>query len=266
MLLNNVVMKSFVVLLVGMACLCSTTQAQSQPTAKEIIEKYVAALGGKEKLASIKSMVMKADMEITGVGKADMSTTQANKKVLAIINLPGMGEMRQGSDGTTAWVVSPFQGAMLLEGRMKDQINTQAESLFPALSWLDGYKGKIESAGEADVDGKACYKLNFTSESGSNSTSYFNKESGFVVKTESVVDSPGGEMEITQFSDDFKDVDGIMVPHKQVTEMPQGEMVMTVTEVKLNQDIPEDTFALPDEIKELLKNAKSETKEKTSDK
>ena len=87
-----------------------------------------------------------------------------------------------------------------------------------------------------------------------------------MVKTESVTDSPDGEMEITQYSDDYKEVNGIMVAHKQTTEMPQGEMVLVVSEVKMNEDIPESTFELPDEIKELVKNAKSESKEKSSDK
>ena len=266
MLLKKLILKSFAILVVGMACMSSTTQAQLDPAVKEIIEKHVKALGGKEKLASVKSLVMKGDMEIAGLGKADMSTTQSNKKVLAVINLPGMGEMRQGSDGTNAWIVSPFQGAMLLDGGMKERINSQATSMFPALLWLDGYKGKIEAEGEADVNGNACHKLTFKSEAGEESTSYFDKDSGLMVKTESVTDSPNGEMEITQYSDDYKEVNGIMVAHKQTTEMPQGEMVMVITEVKMNEDIPESTFELPDEIKELVKNAKSESKEKSSDK
>ena len=48
MLIKKLILKSFAILVVGMACMSSTTQAQLDPAVKEIIEKHVKALGGKE--------------------------------------------------------------------------------------------------------------------------------------------------------------------------------------------------------------------------
>ena len=86
-------------------------------------------------------------------------------------------------------------------------------------------------------------------------TLYFEKESGLLVKQE--VSQQGGSVET--MIGDYKEVDGIKIAHRtaQKTKI-EGvqfavEIVTTIDSVEHNVDIPASRFALPDDIKALLK-------------
>ena len=51
---------------------------------------------------------------------------------------------------------------------------------------------------------------------------------------------------------DFKEVDGISVPFKQVTSMEQGELTMEVDSIKFNEEISASKFKLPTSIQKLV--------------
>jgi len=55
--------------------------------------------------------------------------------------------------------------------------------------------------------------------------------------------------------EDYRPVDGILYPHRMVQEVKgQQNSVITVDSIVHNLDIPPDKFALPEDVKELLKS------------
>jgi hypothetical protein len=60
-----------------------------------------------------------------------------------------------------------------------------------------------------------------------------------------------GELNVEITPSDFRKVEGISMSHKQVVSNEFENGTILVQAIKFNVEIPEDKFALPDEIREL---------------
>jgi hypothetical protein len=59
--------------------------------------------------------------------------------------------------------------------------------------------------------------------------------------------------------DEYKNVDGVLIPHK-ITQKTLGvEQIMTLDTVECNVAVPADRFALPEPVKALLEKSKTTT-------
>ncbi|HEX6039115.1 hypothetical protein, partial [Longimicrobium sp.] len=78
--------------------------AQDLPAARQIVDAYMQAIGGADAIASATHRHMRGEMSMPAAGMTmtmEMWQSRPNK-MLMVMSIPGMGEMRQGYDGTTA--------------------------------------------------------------------------------------------------------------------------------------------------------------------
>lgn len=234
----------------------SSSIGQELTTVKQVVELHLKQLGGRKKLETIKAVSNETTMLIvTGPSneiETSMNLWQKGNKFLTVMELPNGDELRQGSNGEHYWTINPFQGANLMDANEKGLAHQQFSSPFPSLGWSDNYDGKIEFHGTDKVDDDSCYKLIFTPKTGKPTTRFFDVKSGRLLKFETVQMGPGGEMEISVYHSDFKDVDGITIPHKQVTSTPQFDITIETDSIKFNTEIDDSKFEIPDEIKKLI--------------
>ena len=105
--------------LAGSTLLAPHVTAQDLPSPEQVIQQHIKSLGGKEKLSSIQSMVTQAVINMPspqGEMEVDFELLQQGNKFLFVMEIPGLGEMRQGSDGEHFWMSNPMMGAQLLQG------------------------------------------------------------------------------------------------------------------------------------------------------
>lgn len=222
-----------------------TTTPAKMPTVQEILAKYVQALGGREANEKIKSRMMKGTMEISPMGiKGDFeSYTAAPNKSITRSMLAGIGEMVEGFDGQTAWAINPLQGNRDKQGEELEQsklINnfyreTNLAKLYP----------KMELKGTEKVGEKDAYVVVGTPENLPAETFYFDTQSGLLLRQDSTVISPEGKMPTKTFYEDVRDIDGVKLPFKMRTVMPQFEIIVTTTEIKHNVAVDDSKFAKP---------------------
>ena len=113
----------------AVSLLTSRASAQALPDAKELIAKYNKAVGG-DVWKSHKSAKMKATLEVPTQGlKADIEAMNifATKNYMMKTDLPGMGQMLVGYDGTTGWARDPVAGARVLSGQEAAQAAEEAD-------------------------------------------------------------------------------------------------------------------------------------------
>jgi carboxyl-terminal processing protease len=97
----------------------SMIQAQRQQiTAEEVLEKNIAAIGGRKAIEKGASYCFKATLEIRGrnIQGALEVCGKAPDKMLTVTNINKVGVIKQGFDGKTGWSEDPFQGLRTLEG------------------------------------------------------------------------------------------------------------------------------------------------------
>lgn len=217
------------------------------PTAKEIIDKYVAAIGGREANEKLKSSTSKGTIELSpmGIKGSTEATAVAPNKMYTKTNLSGIGEIIEGFDGTTAWSINPLQGNRNKEG--EELLQTKLAYNFYRSINLDKLYPKMEVKGMDKVGDKDVYVIVGTPEGLPSETFYFDTKTGLLLRSDSTLISPEGRMATKIFFDDYREVDGVKMPFKIRNVLPQFEIIITMTEVKNNVTVADALFTRPKE-------------------
>ena len=222
------------------------------PTAKEVLDKFVKAVGGRAAFEKVHSehILGKYEMPAQGVsGQLEVFAAQPNK-LLVTINLGAIGKISSGFDGKTAWMVNPATGPMLLEGKQKTQIEEQADFL-SVLHDSTNYKS-METVDRLQFDGKDCYKLQLVKKSGSESTEFYEAANGLLAGVISSQESPLGPMMVTNLMNQYQKYGSLKLPSKMTQKIGPLEQVMSVSSVEFNT-VKDSVFDVPAEVKGLIK-------------
>lgn len=236
-------MKKLLLVISSVALFWQSASAQTTPTADEIIDKYIAAIGGKDALMKVTDLT--TSMSSEGQNGAIIMITRKQKVpnlFSMLINANGMEVMRQTGDGTKVQM-GGMQGGRTLEGPAAKQM-TIMSTLFPELHYAEnGVKTTL--VGPEKVDGKDTYKLSHTMAEGTSTwTDNFDAATGLKVQAVTTAKSPQGEMTTTSVFSDYKDVNGIKFPMTIQQQSPRGPMTMTVDNVKINKGIKDTEFTV----------------------
>jgi hypothetical protein len=223
----------------------SSASSAKLPSAKQILDKYVEAVGGRAANEKIKTRLMKGTIEMApmGIKGTVESYAAAPDKTYTKMNIAGIGEIVEVFDGTNSWSVNPVQGSRektgeeLLQTKMTSQFNRELNlaKLYP----------KIEVRGAEKLGDRDVYVLVGAPNGLAPETFYFDRETGLLLKSDGVVISPEGKMPYQTFYEDVRAVDGVKMPFKTRTVMPQFEIISVTTEVKNNPAIDAAQFSKP---------------------
>jgi len=225
--------------------------AASAQTADELIAKYVAARGGKDKLKAVQSVRMTGKM-VMGQGiEAPFALEMARpKKMRMEFTFQGMTGI-QAYDGASGWAVMPFMGKKEPEPVAGDDLKNmddQADFEGPLVDYKD--KGhQVELVGKENVEGTPAYKLKVTKKNGDVEYHYLDAEQYLELKVEGKQKVRGQEIEGETTLGDYKEVNGLIFPFSMQSKQkgaPAGAgMTMTVDKIELNPDVPASRFAMP---------------------
>jgi len=213
-------------------------------TPQVVLDDYFAAIGGKDNLQAIKSIEQHMTMEMMGQSMAIDLYQKAPNMFAMKVNAMGMVVQEQKFDGTKAFSGGMQGNKVVTEGPEFEAMKTQA-NITPQLNYLDATYN-LELKGVEDVEGEKCYKILITDPNGSKSTEYYSVGKNLLMRSVSSQEINGQNVTTTTDYGDYKDVSGFMMPHKITTANPMtpAPMVMEATSIKVNGDIPADTFLI----------------------
>jgi hypothetical protein len=227
----------------------SVAGAQALPSAQDLIAKWAKETNA-ESWKGHKSSRMKAAFDLPAMGmSANMEVvTVFPNRMASKIDIPGMGEMRQGFDGTVAWMTNPMQGPSLLTGPQldaaKEDNNPDNYSrITPAIT-------ASETVEKATLGGQECYKVKHTWKSGKVSYDCFGVTDGMITWSQAKSVTPMGEVEVTTTYGAYKDWGGIKRATTTTIEQMGQQIVITVQGFEWD-NVDEKELALPAEIKAL---------------
>jgi hypothetical protein len=245
--MNKCSIRALLALFVAAVAVTTTAQAQDDATVESIIEMHIKSMGDVETLKAVKTMVTKSTLTAsTPMGDMEiaMKQVQSGNKFVMTQTIPQMGDVSMGSDGEVFWSMNPFQGAQVLEGEQLEAMKSRTPKLFEELTWANDYDGEITLEGTEEVEGKMTYKLVFAPTGGEETERFIDKETGRMVK----MIIPTGEVVVS----DFKTVEGISIPHKQIIQTPQGEAEVVIDSIEINPELEADALALPEDVQALI--------------
>jgi hypothetical protein len=223
-------------------------------TADEIIEKHLAAIGGRAALGKLTSRTSTGTITIQTPagefnGPIEVSNQSPNKvRTLIVLDLTavGVGKMTvdQRFDGTTGYAIDTLQGNRDITG---DQLEAMRNASFP--SPFMNYKElgmKIELSGKEKVGERDAYLLIITPKTGPVQRTYIDATNFMMIRQVSKLNVPPvGEFEQTVDLSDERDVDGIKTSFQLKATSAVQNFTVTLTKVVHNQPIDQALFSKP---------------------
>jgi hypothetical protein len=209
-------------------------------TADQIIEKYVAALGGADAIKKVTSRVMKGTILAGGSESPIELFTKAPNKRISISN----GQSYTAFDGTAGWMGNTGRPAREMSATESDAAGLDAEfslalrmkEIFPQLR-----RGRPETIG-----GVECETLTGTRPGRAPVRLSFDKNSGLLVRMVRYADTPVGRNATEIDYADYREMDGVKSPFRWALSRPNGRFTIQVKEAKNNVAIEDAKFAKPD--------------------
>lgn len=225
---------------------------EALPAAQTIIDRHIAALGGRDAIKAVQSFSAKGALAIpaSGItGTIELFSARPNKNVVKT-TLAGIGEMSEGFDGAVAWSDSPITGPMIATGK------ELAERAFYAD--FDGALGAVaryanlRTVEKTTFEGRPVYKIALTKKTGGDDIEFYDVETGLKAGAMMERTTPMGTISVTVAVSDYKKFDKLLQPTVVKQRGAGAEILTTFTSFEYNKVDPS-VFALPAEIKALLK-------------
>jgi outer membrane lipoprotein-sorting protein len=242
-------LKRLTCLAFGLALLTAPAMAE-ELTVEQIIANHIEAIGGRDTLDSINTLRLSGKMSMPGGMEAPISIVQKRPNKMRVdVEFQGMGIV-QAFDGTTAWMIMPFQGnpnPEPMSAEQTDDMKQQADIDGPFVDYKD--KGHtIELVGKEDMEGSEVYKLKVTLKGGDVQHYFFDAEYFLPLKMESKTEFQGTEVEVENIFGDYKEVGGLMVAHS-FEQRPKGApagQAFSIETVDINPDVADEDFTMPE--------------------
>jgi outer membrane lipoprotein-sorting protein len=225
-----------------------TRSTPGAPTAEQILDKYLQALGGAQRVAGITSITGKGsyraydDFELSPL---DLYAKAPDQRTT--IQHSPYGDMTITYDGKNAWMAAPrdirpfpvvqYSGGNL-DGARIDAILEFPGRLKQALTnWRVGP--------ESSVDDQDVQIVQATTPSGFLVKLYFDTRTGLLLRSVRYSDSPVGRVPVRVDYSDYRAVSGVKVPFKRVATWTDGRTVFQLDSVQVNTAVDASRFAKP---------------------
>jgi hypothetical protein len=236
-------MKRIIHTIVVITALAGAAALQAQ-TADEIVDKHIAALGGKDAISKVKSLVTESSISLMGGENPATTTIVDGVGYKSEMDFNG-SKIVQCVTEKGGWMINPMAGASDPTPMPDDQYKAQKGSMFVGGALYDyaARGSKVEFMGK---NGDA-YKLKLTTK---DNVEYLYEIDGTTYLLKSMVtkgDMQGQQVDITTTLSDYRKTDaGFMVPYAlDINIGAQFEFTVAVKKVQLNPAIDPSIFEMP---------------------
>ena len=241
------------------------TADKGQPSGTEVLDRYIAALGGAQKLAAITSYIEHGvSIGYEGLGGNGQFTIYAKAPNMRTTEIsfpdhPDRDPSVWTFDGKVGWVTAPrgLLGKYQLEGSNALGAQLEAQLSFPGniKTLFNNWRtGSLESIGDGNAPSSANVAIvppdDYRVVEGNNGQGlvaklYFDTKSNLLVRVIRFFNSPVGRVPIQVDYADYRDVNGVKFPFKMAFLWLDGRYNAEINKVDVNVAIDAKKFAKP---------------------
>ncbi len=212
------------------------------PAADELLDKYLAAIGGSEALQKITSRVQKGTLTAFGGQHfpAEVYSKAPDKRV-SIMHLQG-GDSVTAFDGKQGWLSVPGRVHMMSVAE-NDAARIDADLYFPA--HLKTLYAKFSVDPSEKIDGHDTYLVVGRNEGQPPLRLYMDKESGLLLRLIRYAETALGRNPTQIDYADYRDANGVKVPFHWTIARPGGRFAIQVEQVQQNVPVDDAKFVAP---------------------
>jgi len=216
--------------------------ATSQPTADDVLNKYVAAIGGQAAIDKLKTRVMKGTYT-TGGNSMNLEIDQSAPDKVHVTLVSPQGQMERGYNGSAGWEKTPHG--------VNDLAAPQLAEVKSGFTLFRDFKLKEQftrmSLRKEKLDGKDVNVITGAAQGGKRERLYFDAETGLLLRRISYTQTPIGVIPEQFDYEDYRDVDGVKIPFTLKTGGVDNFSNGTrkFTEIKINAPVDDASFNKP---------------------
>ena len=222
-------------------------QAPDAPPAAELLDQYIQALGGRERLARITSYV--ATGTSSGYGpesgqRAIEIYAQAPSERTVIIHTDN-GDNTTAYNGHAGWKAGPLQPVPVLglTGGELEGLAFDAAASFPER--IQQALGKWRVGSPSIIDDRKVLVVQGNTPGGSIVTLYFDPATNLLVRLRRYAASPVGRLPTQYDFSDYREVAGVKMPFKWTMTWLDGRENVELTGIQTNVSIDPAKFGKP---------------------
>ena len=210
------------------------------PSADQILQKYVDAMGGESAISKISSRVEKGTIDLGAGPPAPVEIlTKAPGKRIMTIHL-ATGNNTTAFDGEKGWSSAPGSPVREMHAADFDGARLDADLQFPI-----HLKQRFQEIRTVKLDklGDRSVFLLFASNPGKPPLElYFDRESGLLLKELRFASSPLGLNPTSLEFSDYKEKDGVKTPTQIVISRPSRRLEIRIADLQQNLSINDSVF------------------------
>jgi hypothetical protein len=212
------------------------------PTADQIFDKYLQAVGGAAAVEKIRSRVMKGTITFGDSNIPIEIFSKDPDKRISFTHTPE-GDSVTAFDGHEGWLGLPKHGVREMHGPDIDAAAMDAD-----LHFADHLKSMFSDAavqGTEKVGDHEAYLVIGQREGKTPLRLFFDQQSGLLVRLVRYGETPLGQLPTQIDYADYRETGGVKIPFRWTLARPGGRFTIQVSEVKQNVPVDDAKFAKP---------------------
>jgi hypothetical protein len=212
------------------------------PSADELLDKYLAAIGGADALQKITSRVQKGTITAFGGQHFPVDVySKAPDKRLSVMHLQG-GDSLTGFDGKQGWLSVPGR-VHTMSAAENAAARIDADLYLPAHLKTLYQKFSVDSGQK--IDGHDTYMVAGRTEGQPPLRLYLDKESGLLLRLVRYAETPLGRNPTQIDYADYRDANGVKAPFRWTLARPGNRFIIQVGQLQQNVPVDDSKFAEP---------------------
>lgn len=216
-----------------------TAVTSDKVSAYNVIEDYLNAIGGKEQIKKINTILSNFSMELMGRSFTGTDKKMNPDKSTTEIKMGAMTVMKSAFDGTIGYQQQGPQKKDMDEGEIKEAKDDLG--VIPQL-FYNGAAYKTEYVGSGKVGDEETYRLKVVMPSGRTSVQQYSSKTGLLLFEETTTKQGGEDIPMTIEYKNYKKVGAVMMPFEITRNAGGQEFTMKISEIKFNEGVKEEDF------------------------
>jgi hypothetical protein len=218
--------------------------AADLPEATEVLAKSIDAVGGKAAIDAIDSSYTESKTEIKAQGLTVATKVWSKGESFYVeSDMPGMGLSQVWKKGDEIWSKDPINGMRKLEGKEAAQAMWSSDPVLAA-NW-NKYFDKAQTVRFSKDGDRQLVEVELTGKDGEALTLLFDAETYMPAGQSFKQETPMGSMPIRITYSDFREVGGVKVAFKSVSDMQVVSAEQITEKYEVNVKVDDKKFNPP---------------------
>jgi predicted Zn-dependent peptidase len=216
-----------------------TPVTSDKVSAYNVIEDYLKAIGGKEEVKKINTILSAMSLEMMGRSFTGIEKKMNPNKSATEIKMGTMVVMKDVFNGLTGFQQQGPQKKDKDEAEIKEAQDDMG--VIPQL-YYNGAAYKTEYVGSGKIADEETYRLKVVMPSGRVSVQQYSSKSGLLLQEETTAKQAGADIPMTVEYKNYKKVGAILMPYEITRNAGGQEFTFIITDIKFNEGVKEEDF------------------------